>query len=247
MSATVTATASAALRRFLGVVVRPETYLAITYLVLAFPLGFAYVLFVSLGLGLGVGFTILLVGIPILGLTVLGALAAARVEAALARYLLDVDVSQRPLPTEASLADGLKRVALDRGTWKTVAYLPSKLVFGTVALVVATTVLATGASMLLVPLYYTEPGLYVGLVTDRPVELHPSLYVAWNTLLVGFETVVTVDAWRVDTLSDSLLVAAGGGVLCLLGLHAFAVLGRAASWYTEFMLDGAYAPLAAGK
>jgi len=246
MSSTVTATAATAVRRSLDVVVRPETYLAIAYLVLAFPLGLAYVLFVSLGLGLGVGLTVVLVGVPILGVTVLGSLAAARVEATLAAYLLDVDVTQRPLPREASLRDGVRRVVVDRGTWKTVAFLPTKLAFGVAALVVATGVLATGASMLLVPLHYAEPGLYVGLVTDRPVELHPSLYVAWNTLLVGFEAVWTLEAWRVDTASDAAVAAGVGALTCLLGLHVFAALGRAAGWYAEVMLDGAYAPLAAG-
>lgn len=244
MSSTVTETAPSALRRSLDVAVRPATYLAISYLLLAFPLGLAYVVFVSVGLGLGVGLAVLLVGVPILAITVLGALAAGQLEAVLARYLLDADVSQRPLPRDGRLRDRVWRVLADRGTWKTVAYLPTKLAFGVAGLVVSTSVLATGVSMLLVPLYYTEPGLYVGLVTDRPVELHPTLYVAWNNLLVGVEAVWTLDAWRVDALGDALVVAAAGALVILLGLHVLSAFGRLARWYTAFMLDGAYAPLA---
>jgi hypothetical protein len=244
MSSTVTERAPSALRRSLDVVVRPATYLAFAYLLLAFPLGLAYVVFVSVGLGLGVGLAVLLVGVPIIAITVLGALAAGRLEAALARYLLDLDVSQRALPQDGPLRERVWRVLADRGTWKTVVYLPTKLAFGVAGLVVSTSVLATGVSMLLVPLYYTEPGLYVGLVTDRPVELHPTLYVAWNNLLVGVEAVWTLDAWRVDALGDALVVAAAGALVVLLGLHVLYALGRLSRWYTAFMLDGAYAPLA---
>ena len=246
MSSTVTDAAPTAFRRFLDVVVRPATYRSVSYLLLAFPLGIAYVVFVSVGLGLGVGLAIVLVGVPIFALTVLGALAAGRAEAALARYLLDLEVDQRPLPREGRLRDRVWRVLADRGTWKTVLYLPTKLAFGVAGVVVSTSVLATGVSMLLVPLYYTEPGLYVGLVTNRPVELHPTLYVAWSELLVGFEAVWTLEAWRVGTFGEALVVAAAGALLLLLGLHVLYALGRLARWYTAFMLDGAYAPLASG-
>jgi len=244
MPSTVTANVRSALRGALDVVVRPGTYLAITYLLLAFPLGIAYTVFVSVGLGLGVGFAVVLVGVPVFAITVVGALAVGRLEAVLARYLLDVRVSQRPLPRDGSLRERAWRVLADRGTWKTVAYLPTKLAFGVAGVVVSASVLATGVSMLLVPLYYTEPGLYVGLVTDRPVELHPSLYVAWNNLLVGIEAVWTLDAWRVDALGDALVVAAAGALVVLLALHVLSALGRLARWYAAFMLDGAYAPLA---
>jgi|AntRauTorcE11898_2_1112593.scaffolds.fasta_scaffold08763_2 hypothetical protein len=247
MSSTVTEAVSSAPRRFLDVVVRPATYLSVSYLLLAFPLGVAYVVFVSVGFGLGVGLAVVLVGVPILALTILGALAAGRAEAVLARYLLDVDVDQRPLPRDGRLRERVWRVLADAGTWKTVAYLPSKLAFGIAGVVVSTSVLATGASMLLVPLYYTEPGLYVGLVTNRPVELHPTLYVAWNNLLVGVEAVWTLDAWRVDTFGDAIVVAAAGALLLVVGLHVLSALGRLARWYTAFMLDGAYAPLASER
>jgi hypothetical protein len=227
-------------RAFLDVPFRPQTYLNLCYLLLAFPLGLAYVVFVSVGVGLGVGLAVLVVGVPLLAVTVVAALAAGTLERALARFLLDVDVRGQSVPTRASWRARAKTLATDRGTWKTLVYLPSKLAFGTVALVLSTSVLSTGVSLLLVPLYYDEPGLYVGLVTDRPVELHPTLYVAWSELLVGFEAVWTLDAWRVDTLGDALVVALAGALVLLLGLHALNALARVARWYTAFMLDDAY-------
>ena len=247
MSATRSSSLAARLRAFVGVPVRAQTYLNLCYLCLSFPLGIAYLVFVTLGLGLGVGLAVLLVGIPIFVLTVAAALVAGSIERVLARYLLDLDLGSRALPADGSLRERTVTVLTDVSTWKTVVYLPSKLAFGTLGFVLATTVLATGVSMLLVPLYYQEPGLYVGVVTDRPVELHPSLYVAWNKLLVGFEAVWTLDAWRVQTLGDAVVVAVAGALLLVLGLHALNLLARGARWYTKVMLDDAYAPLAGDR
>ncbi|WP_227133435.1 sensor domain-containing protein [Halorubellus salinus] len=247
MSATRSSSLTAHLRAFLGVPVRAQTYLNLCYLCLAFPLGIAYLVFVAVGLSLGVALAVLLVGVPIFLLTVVGALVAGSIERVLARSLLDIDLGSRALPADASLRERTVAVLTDVSTWKTVVYLPSKLAFGTLAFVLATSVLTTGVSMLLVPLYYQEPGLYVGVVTDRPVELHPSLYVAWNKLLVGFEAVWTLDAWRVRTFGDAVFVAAAGALLIVLGLHALNLLARGARWYTAFMLDDGYAPLAGDR
>ncbi|WP_323675416.1 sensor domain-containing protein [Halorubellus sp. PRR65] len=246
MSSTRSPSVAARLRAFLGVPVRARTYLNLCYLCLAFPLGIAYLVFVTVGLSLGVGLAVVVVGVPIFLLTVVGALVAGSVERVLARYLLDLDLGSRALPADGPLRDRLVAVLTDASTWKTVVYLPSKLAFGTLGFALATTVLTTGVSMLLVPLYHREPGLYVGVVTDRPVELHPSLYVAWNKLLVGFEAVWTLGAWRVRTLGDALVVAVAGALLVLLGLHALNLLARGLKWYTAVMLDDAYAPLAGG-
>lgn len=90
-----------------------------------------------------------------------------------------------------------------------------------------------------------HPGLYVGVVTDRPVEFHPALYLGWDRLLVGVETVVTLDAWRVDTAGEAAAVAAVGVGVCLVGLHLLNWLARANGWLAEQLLDGTYGPLAA--
>jgi hypothetical protein len=225
---------------FFGVGFRQQTYLNVLYLTLAFPLGMAYLVVLSVGVSLGVGLAVLVVGIPILGAVIALSLGLGSLERVLANYLLGTDLSGQSLPADASVRARVSTLATDLGTWKTVVYLPSKFVIGVASFVVVTTGLTTGFSMLLVPLYYDQPGLYVGVVTDRPVELHPTLYVAWNKLLVGFEAVVTLDAWRVDTLADAVLVAALGALLLVLSLHALNVFARLSKWWTRRMLDDAY-------
>src|SRR5438309_5628057 len=60
--------------RFFGVVILPQTYLNLTYLLLAFPLGTAYFILLVTGFSLGLGLMVTLVGVPVL----LATLVAAR-------------------------------------------------------------------------------------------------------------------------------------------------------------------------
>ena len=178
--------------------VRPQTYKNLLYVSLAFPLGLAYFVFVSVTVPLSIALLILVVGLPLLILTVGIALGLAGLERRLTRVLLDVDVpGVRELDGD-SRRERLFGLVTDRPTLTTLVYLPSKLFVGLASAIVVVTTFSTGVAMLFVPLYYTEPGLYVGVVSNRPVELHPALYVGWNNLLVGFETVVEFIADETD-------------------------------------------------
>ncbi len=52
---------------FFGVIARPQSYINIFYLLLAFPLGIAYFVFLVTGISVGASLIIIWVGIPILG------------------------------------------------------------------------------------------------------------------------------------------------------------------------------------
>lgn len=213
------ASVTSAARAVFGVPFRPRTYLNLLYLLAAFPLGIAYLVVFSAGLSLGVGLTVVLVGVPILLATLGLALALGDLERRLARWMLGVDVSGRSLPESGEPWRRAGRTLFSTGTAGALLFLLGKFVVGTVAFSVAVAAFSTGVSMLFVPLYYDVPGLYVGVVTDRPMELHPALYFGWDQLLVGFETVLVVGAYRVTTLPQALAVAAIGLAICLIGLH----------------------------
>ena len=57
---------------FLGVLIDPQSYVNILYLLLSFPLGIAYFVFLVTGISLGFGLLIIWVGVPILALFWLG-------------------------------------------------------------------------------------------------------------------------------------------------------------------------------
>ena len=64
-------TASQALGSFFGVVTRGRSYLNVLYLFIAFPLGVAYFVFLSIGWSLSLGLILLWIGLLVL-LAVLG-------------------------------------------------------------------------------------------------------------------------------------------------------------------------------
>ncbi|UPV74892.1 sensor domain-containing protein [Halorussus limi] len=222
----------------LGVPFRLQTYRNLLYLVLAFPLGLAYFVFLSVGLSLGVGLAVTVVGIPILLAVLAISTGLASVEREMATLLLGVDVeSPGWVVTESGpITERAKRLVTDLGTWKALVYLGSKLVIGVAAFVTVTTLLVTSVSLLAVPLVYDHPGVYVGIVTDAPIQLHPSLYVVWRNLLVGVETVVEIGSWQVTTLPAALGVAGLGVLLGVASLHLLNGLARFSAWYTKLML-----------
>lgn len=230
----------ALLRQFLAVPFLPQTYLNLLYLALAFPLGLFYFLFVSVGVSFGLGLAIVVVGVPILALVIAGVLGLAGLERRVTTFLLGVDIAQPTAVDGDGVWEQAKTVVADGGTWKAAVYLPTKLLFGVVSFAVVTTTLTTGVSLLLVPLYYSQPGLYVGVVTDRPMEFTPALHLGWNRLLVGFETVFQVQSWQVTTLPEALTVAAVGVFVLLLGLNVLNLLARLSGWYAELMLGDTY-------
>lgn len=235
----------AALSQFATAPVRLQTYRNGLYLLLAFLLGNVYLIVGPALLALGLGLTPLLIGLPILALLVAFALVAAGVERRLAGALLDRPVEGSVAVAADSWHGTLRELVTDHRTWTPLLYLPLKFVVGVLAIVVGSTGLSTGLSMLFVPLYYDQPGLYVGLVTERPIELHPALYVGWNNLLVGFETVFDVGYWEIDTLPAALLVAVVGLAVCLVSVAVLNGLARLTGWLTAVLLSGGYDPLCA--
>ena len=242
------------LRSFFAVPFDPQTYLNLLYLALAFPLGLLYVIFAVVGVSLGVALTIVIVGVPILLVVVAVALGIAGFERWQASLLLGVTFDD-----DAATADGsddgdtpaaVRRalgVLADPATWLAVVYLPVKFAVGTAALVFITAVLSTAVSMLFVPLYYQQPGVYVGFLADRPVELHPTLHLGWNRLLVTLEPVITFGFWRITTIWEALVVAGVGLLLVLVALHALNGLARLSGWFTRLLLGDTAGALASAR
>ncbi len=101
-----------------GVFIRPQTYLNLVYLYLAFPLGIAYFVFIVVGLSLGFGLIITLFGAPLLVLTVVASWLISSFERELANRLLNKTMAQKGCCPSATLG-GQSGWAepVDRGTW----------------------------------------------------------------------------------------------------------------------------------
>ncbi len=147
-----------------GPVTRSRTYLNILYLLLAFPLGLGYFVFLTVGLSVGTGLVVIFIGVPVL----LAVLAASRglgaFERKIALGLLDVDIPPSPvLPPHPTLWPRVKALCGDPATWKSIAYLMIKFPFGVASFVVLVTAFSVSISLALAPLIYTVLPLDFGI------------------------------------------------------------------------------------
>ena len=141
-------------RGFFGVVAEPQSYLNIAYLLLAFPLGTFYFVFLVTGFSLGFGLIITLIGIPILLLVLSGSWALCRFDRQVAITLLNEDI---PLSVSRIESGGLwsrvKALLKDGATWTGVLYLFLKFPLGFVTFTITVTLIALTVGLLAAPTY----------------------------------------------------------------------------------------------
>src|SRR4051812_16455178 len=182
---------AASLARFAGVARNPQSYRNLLYLVLALPLGVAYVAILVAGLSAGAGLAVILVGIVLLLGTLFALRAMAAVERMLARRLLRIAIHP---PIEGGLhSTWRQRVQLwlrDPVTWKSLVFLLGKLPMG---------IVAYGAIVLL------------GFT---------SLVLVCAPVLVAFTPVIFF-GWEIDNPVAAIAAVPVGAVLFLLSLHLF--------------------------
>ena len=186
-----------------------RSYANLLYLALAFPLGLFYFVFLVTGFSLGVGLTIIWIGLPILALVFAGSWGMAALERQLAIALLGAEV---PPMTPAAPAEpqGFWRRIQDflsnPVTWKGIGYLLIKFPLGVFTFTLLVTLLSLTAAFLLTPVAYS-----LGLIQYD-----------WDG-----------GVWVIDTLAEALVCGAFGALLVFVTLSALNglawVWGRLAS------------------
>ena len=167
-----------ALKHFFGAPFRLRTYTNLLYLMLAFPMGLIYFIFLIVGLSLGLGLTILWVGVPILALVFAGSWGLAAMERQLAIHALGAEVPPmtQTLPPPVSAAQTFWQRAgaffSNPVTWKGMAFLLVKLPLGVVSFFALVSLLATSAALILTPIAWQ-----------------------WGDLLYVDDMVWTMDTW----------------------------------------------------
>ena len=172
------------------VVWEPQTYLNILYLLVSFPLGVVYFVFLVTGFALGIGLAIIWIGLPILILMILAVYGLTGFERILAIHMLgqEIDSLRDVLPQESAW-QWLKGVLTTPATWKGMGFLLLKFPFGLFSFVAAVTVLAISVALLFAPLLVMTGG------------------------------VVDFGFWVGDTISEAALCSLLGVILHLLALH----------------------------
>ena len=133
-----------------------QTYRNLAYLALALPLGILEVVFLAVGIVLTLVLLIPLLGVAVLGRTVDGAFALARIERALTTRLLgtEIPVATPALPPADAGAPARLRVQLCcPTTWQRLAYLFARLPLAGASFALAGAALGLSAALLAAPLY----------------------------------------------------------------------------------------------
>ena len=173
-----------------GVFVRPQTYLNLVYLYLAFPLGIAYFVFIVVGLSMGFGLIITLFGAPLLVLTIVATWLLSSFERELANRLLKEEIPPI-LQVDLSgltLLNKLKALLSNPVTWTGLLYLIVKFPIGVASFVLATLLVIGSLALLAVP-----------------------IYVLWRDINFGI--------WRVDSLGESIIFLPVGVVMAIVTPH----------------------------
>lgn len=215
-----------------------QTLRNLVYLLLAFPLGLAYFVLFTVGLSVSIALMILVVGIILLLTFLVAALLVANLERAFTNLLLGTSIEGEPWNREETWKPQVKAIVLDRRTWTSIIYLPVKFVFGLVGFVSIFIGLSTAFAMIMVPFYYDRPGVYVGIMSERAPEVHQTIYLGWNYLLVGVDAAFTLGYWEIESLGAALLVAVFGLLLILGTLHWCNALTWVWKKYAYWSMDG---------
>ena len=159
-------------RGLFGVVTDPQSFINIFYLLLSFPLGIAYFVFLVTGISLGFGLLIIWVGVPILGVVLAGSWVLCELERMLAIGLLKEDIPPTARGNLAGRAEAdvqnlssgerffismwrrLKGYLSDRLTWTGMLYLFLKFPVGIASFVISVTLISVTAALLAAPIAY---------------------------------------------------------------------------------------------
>jgi signal transduction histidine kinase len=181
-----------------------RTYAHLLYLLLGFPIGLVMLVLVLLGFTLGVGLAVLVVGLPILMLTVLLVWSYAAFERSLAQALLGLEIPA-PLDDLPSPVVARVRVILGKGYfWKIVFFVLLRFVLSTIAFAATLIIWTPGIVFLITPWAVPNGEISLG-VYSVPLQTPQQLAL----MLVGAG--LTLIAVKITNLTAPLL----GQVVCL--------------------------------
>ncbi|MBT9439943.1 MAG: hypothetical protein GAS50_12260 [Desulfobacterales bacterium] len=197
-------------KQFFGVVARGVTYLNIIYLLLAFPLGTAYFVFLVTGLLMGLSLPFWL-GIPILLFMIVTWWGLVVFERQLAIWLLHVDITpiSRKTTSGQSAWVHLKAHLSNPLTWKGLVYLFARFPLGILSFVVAITLIALTGALVFAPLTYTYP-----------------------------ESQMHIFSWQIDTLNEVVICSIVGLGVGLISMHVMNGLAFVSGRFAIMMLGG---------
>lgn len=203
--------------RFFSVMGKGQSYLNLFYILVAFPLGVFYFVFLISGLSTGFSLIIVWVGIPILLLVGIGWWALAYFERFMAIYLLKEEVPPMVRQPKGAAATWTLFVShfSNPVTWKSLLYLLIKFPLGMATFVILFTLISLTLAFLVMPLIF---------------EYFPDFQ-------VGMFFGADLPSWEIDSLGDSLIGVLIGLILWPVTLQVANGLAWVHAKFARFMLS----------
>jgi two-component system phosphate regulon sensor histidine kinase PhoR len=217
-----------------GILRRRRAYLAVFYLLLAFPLSYIYAYTAVILVGI--------LGIFVPPILLVVSLALTGFERWLCHWLLGVRFTPvaPPLPRNVSLWDRLQAHLRNPVTWKSIVYLIVRVSFGFVAAVVSAALLLASALLILAPVLYGLANVLYGAGYGQ--ELPGQVPADWQSTLYQ-DPVYAAHAWlgihgqaEPQASAFSLLLCALGILALVAVLHTLNGLASAWGWFAQQML-----------
>ena len=147
------ATRPGLLKRIFGVVLEPQAWGALMYMLLSLVTGVIYFTIVVTGVSLSLGFAVLIVGIPFMLLFLAVVRAISFAEGRLVEALLGERMPRRPRlsPAEGDFLRRIKWWLTDYRTWTTMLYMLLMLPLGIIYFTLIVTILSTILSLITAP------------------------------------------------------------------------------------------------
>lgn len=198
---------------FFKVITQGQTYMNMLYLLLSFPLGIFYFVFLVTGISLGLGLAITLLGIPILLSILLLGRVFAGFERQLTEIMLGIDITNIPIKQPKGIWKKIQSYLKDSFTWKSLAYLFIKFPSGIISFVILVVFITVPFAFIATPFFFHlwNIGLINGEFMTGPFIF---MRTYWFTIILGIMGVFMLFlamhtfngfAWVFGLLTKSLL------------------------------------------
>lgn len=174
---------------FFNVIGKKQTYLNMLYLLIAFPLGIFYFVFLITGVSLGLGLAITLIGIPLLILMTFLWYWIAIFEGKLSSSLLNINIvleKSRAFKEKTFFKKIIKHFT-EPITWKGFAYLLIKFPLGILSFVLLVTLISVSLSLIVSPLLYylTHNIVNLNFIIINGVSFTTQAWHSWVLFVLG--------------------------------------------------------------
>ena len=141
---------------FFDVITDKQTYLSLTYLMLSFPLGIFYFVFIATGFSLGIGLIPIFIGIPLLYIFMIAVKCLMRFERKLATLFLGMNIIENTCSRKKGVGILVKfrDELFDIELWKTLIYLTLKFFLGIFIFVLCISLVSLSLGLIAAPIVY---------------------------------------------------------------------------------------------